>query len=714
MVIKRNRKISRKSIKLLILSAGLSAPLLLSAQTEPATEVPTADTSNWNCEYCPKYSGWYGDVFLGVQNVSDDSAKFGDYTGLNEDGAYLLADGEIQYFGKDGYFTNIYFDDLGLDSRSINLQGGRQGIYEYYLDFNQLPHYMSDTARSPFSGVDNLVLPVGWVDANSTSGMSSLADSLQPVDIQQERETIGLGFRLIQSSRWQYSIDFNQTTQDGTQLIGGSFLLSTSLLPAPVDYKTDQLELKAGFNGKKLQAELAYYVSTFSNEYESLTWQNPYPASVLGGDIGRLALAPDNNFQQISASAAYLLDPVTATRMTANLSVGHMEQDDNYLPATINSNLVTAALPRNNLAGDIDTLNYNLRISTRPTRDAYLSFAVQYSERDNNSPINDYEQVDTDVFVSVPRSNIPYSFSRKKTSMTIRHRLPMDFKLSAGIENGSHERTLLRSSRTDEDAIWAELSSNLFSMIDFRIKLADESRRHTTVDWLSVFVSQENPSMQKFNMADRERDELSASLSISPIDMLAISITADTTEDDYFNSHIGLTNAEQESYTIDISLSPTKNLYLYAFAAQETIDSMMVGSTLFTAPDWFQPNWSAHQKDIIDTIGFGFELAELFEKFTLGVDYNKSESAGDIILLPTPTEAFPTLTTDLDSTNLYLKYGLNKSMALQLKYLTESYNSNDWALDNVEPDTIPTVLTLGQDSFNYDVDSFSLAFNYRF
>ncbi len=710
MVIKRNRKNTRTSIRLLILTAGLSVPLSLAAQTEPTA----VDTSNWSCEYCPEYSGWYGDVYAGVQNISDDSAKFGDYTGLNEDGAYLLADGELQYFGKDGYFTNIYFDDLGLDSRSINLQGGRQGLYEYYIDFNQLPHYVYDVSQTPYSGVDNLVLPAGWVAANNTGSMSSLAASLQAVDIMQERETIGLGFRFIQSSRWQYAIDFNQSTLNGDKITGASFLLTSAQLPAPVDYKTDQLELTAGFTGKKLQAELAYYVSTFSNEYKSLTWQNPYLASVPGAEFGRLALAPDNNFHQISASASYLFDRVTATRLTANLSMGRMEQDDDYLPSTINSSLVTSALPQNNLDADVDTLNYNLRISSRPTRDASLSLAVEYSERDNNTPQNTYQQVVDDVFVSAAKTNVPYSFSRNKVSLRLAHRLPKNFRLAMGFHTGAYKRTLLDTSKTNDSNIWAELSASLFDMVDFRVKFADDSRRHAERDWLTIFLTQENPYLQKFNMADRERNEITASISISPIDMLAIDLTADITDDDYTKSAIGLTDAEQTSYAIDLSLAPMDKLNLYLFFAQENIESTMAGSTNFSAPDWFLPNWSAQQEDEIDTIGFGIEFEELFDKFDIGLDYNQSESQGNIQQIPIPTEAFPALTTDLKSTKLYLKYPLNQSMALRFEFLSERYKSNDWGFDNVEVDTIPNVLTLGQQVFDYDIDSISATFNYRF
>jgi hypothetical protein len=44
----------------------------------------------------------------------------------------------------------------------------------------------------------------------------------------------------------------------------------------------------------------------------------------------------------------------------------------------------------------------------------------------------------------------------------------------------------------------------------------------------------------------------------------------------------------------------------------------------------------------------------------------------------------------------------------------EDYASSDWALQGVEPATIPTVLTLGADPDDYDVVLATLSFRYSF
>jgi hypothetical protein len=53
-----------------------------------------------------------------VLNVSDDSARFGDYTGLDEEGTYVNADADLVYRAEGGYAVSLEARNLGLDSRS--------------------------------------------------------------------------------------------------------------------------------------------------------------------------------------------------------------------------------------------------------------------------------------------------------------------------------------------------------------------------------------------------------------------------------------------------------------------------------------------------------------------------------------------------------------------------------------------------------------------
>ena len=58
-----------------------------------------------------------GSVNAGVVYASDDSTTFGNYTGLNQKGAYLDLGGTVTYRGESGYYADVTASDLGLDIR---------------------------------------------------------------------------------------------------------------------------------------------------------------------------------------------------------------------------------------------------------------------------------------------------------------------------------------------------------------------------------------------------------------------------------------------------------------------------------------------------------------------------------------------------------------------------------------------------------------------
>ena len=73
---------------------------------------------------------------------------------------------------------------------------------------------------------------------------------------------------------------------------------------------------------------------------------------------------------------------------------------------------------------------------------------------------------------------------------------------------------------------------------------------------------------------------------------------------------------------------------------------------------------------------------------------------------------FPSIDTELDSLRGKLTYRGSDRLEVDLSLRYERFNSNDWALAGVDPDTIPTVLGLGADPYDYDVWVVGLGFRY--
>ena len=141
------------------------ASILSAAGTASAQQAAAPDTSAWTCSKCPFDRGYRSEVEVGAAHVDEDSAKFGDYTGLDEKGGYVIANAEGRASEESGYVLDYELTDLGLDSREIRLGGGKQGRYDFELFYDRIPHSIWDTTATPYRAAGNtdLTLPAGWV-----------------------------------------------------------------------------------------------------------------------------------------------------------------------------------------------------------------------------------------------------------------------------------------------------------------------------------------------------------------------------------------------------------------------------------------------------------------------------------------------------------------------------------------------------------------------
>jgi hypothetical protein len=142
-------------------------------------------------------------IEIGVRYSSEDSFKFGEFSGLEDEGAYAIGNIEIRKNSVIGDNDNRYWEmtgsNLGLDSRTVFAEYSQDGLFDVYFEYDQIPRNQLRDAQTPFNGAGSTdqTLPVGWVPASSTSGMTTLIPSLKNIDIETERQRYGGGFKLI-------------------------------------------------------------------------------------------------------------------------------------------------------------------------------------------------------------------------------------------------------------------------------------------------------------------------------------------------------------------------------------------------------------------------------------------------------------------------------------------------------------------------------------
>jgi MtrB/PioB family decaheme-associated outer membrane protein len=688
--------------------SGTALSLVLVAFSAGAQPVVPAD---WSCRYCPFESGLSSTWGFGSGFLSDDSGKFGDYTGLNDDGFYWIAEGELRYWGDAGSYWELLGADLGLDSRSFALDGGQPGRYRLQINYDALPSYRIDGAQTPYLGIGSasLNLPANWTPAGSTGGMLALTQGLSHFDVAQQRRELGLGFAWLAAAQLDYRIDYRREERSGIRSLAGSFATLSAWLPAPIDYVTDEFELGLSHAGERGGFELSYFLSDFTNDRYSLEWESPFSAftpAVGGRDLGRLALAPDNQAYQLHLSGNYRIG--TSTHLSASYSGGRLEQDDPFLPLSRNALFANTALPRASLDGRIDTSHLNAAIVTQPMRSLRLTARFKRDERHNKTAQAAYDYVLTDLGVGGSRINLPYGFQRTDMSVQADYRLPSRMRLQAGFDRDIHERTFQARLRSEEDSAWTKLSVRTFSWVQGTIGLTDRKRTGSDYRQIDLGSALQNPLMRQYHLADREQRIAELDLSIIPHERVNLLLRAEQTRDEYPASALGLTAGKSSRYSFDTSLALAEDFNVYASWGREDVEFGQAGSQGFGAADW-----SALTEDMTKTRSFGFTQSFFDERMNLSVDFSDSKSRGMTrTFVGIPLAGFPDFSTDLNSLSLRLDYAISESLQMRLGYRNERYTSGDWQLDGLRLVTLANVLTFGAQNPAYNLDMLTLSFSY--
>jgi MtrB/PioB family decaheme-associated outer membrane protein len=670
------------------------------------------DTSNWNCSRCPFKSGYEASYSGGASYVSDDAAHFGDATGYDQQGVYLNLDGEGSYI-EDGYRSSWFIEDLGLDSRVLQLDGGRQGTYDYYVGFSQLPRRVFDTTQTVFSATadDTLILSDDWVRAGLTSGFTALEANLFDQNIGSDRATLQIGGRYIPTDRFDVFADYRQSRRDGLAIQGGAYFTNSSLLPRPFDYQTDELDVGVRYGGDRSTVKLAYYGSFFDDKNPALNWKNPF-TSVDGGEFGAFAQPPDSSFQQLLLSGSYRTGWYD-TIVTYSAATGVMEQDDPLLAYTTNPNISTAPLPAFSLDGQVDTTNLALTVTAKPHQRVRLKAAYRYDDRGNQTPVQQWNRVIVDSFNSGEfESNMPYSFERTRLNLDAQFDVRRNLRLSAGYDYRELHRDFQEVAEQDEVSGWGQLSWQPNAYIDLRGRAGTSKRDVDRYDTGVAGSLGQNPLLRKFNLAYRYREfgefTIGASLPERPI---SVSGTVLFANDSYTESQLGLLASDEFRVAADLSwaLSPLSSVYLTA--AIDEIDSEQAGSEFFQTPDW-----DATHSDEFVTFGGGYRVEELKERFDLEIDYTHGVGSSEIAIRSASggTGRFPDLKSTLDSLRVRLLYRASERLEGNLELRYESFAADDWALQGVGPATVPQLLSLGADPYDYDVFLIGLGVRYSF
>lgn len=699
---------------------------------------------------------------------SAGSFKFGEYNGLEDDGAFAIGNIKLRKYSVIGDDDNDYWEfrgtNLGLDPRNVYGEYSHDGTYGDYsnnsgyrlfFEYDEIPHNQFEDGQTPFfgAGTTNQTLPLVWGGSHTnTANLPDLIPSLKNVELETERQRLGGGLRWDFTDHWAAAASYRHENKEGSDPIGAIFGTNGgnprgSVIAVPINYDFDEFNANLAYTGMKGQASLNYHLSLFNNEDTSVFFENPFDsgswsagAGFSDGGVGRLSLFPDNQAHQVQFAGGYNFTPMT--RATTTISYSRWLQDQNFLPY---SNIFAGApLPRSSLDGDIATLFANVNLYSRLTNKLDAKARYTYEDRDNNTPRDVYLRMPNDSTSTIPvladanaRINWPYSLTKHLVELDGGYRITPMTKLQLGYAYERKERDFSEVADTDEHTAKVRLSATPFDTASGWIKyshswldgsgyIANQPllTGHTQdfIDAEAPDLFENNPFIRKYHFADRDRDRVQAAINFYPTDKIDFTVNGEYRDDAYTETTQGLQESKHYIATLDVGWHPNDRFNAYAFGTYEVFQHDQRGcahNSEFLPSDGLDPDciWTYEIEDEIYMAGTGFEWFVIENKFKLNLDFTYSRadtswyqtSAG----APVPI-ALPDVTTDLYNLSVTGEYKIKDNMKARLGYTYERYITRDFGLDMVDPDTLSNVILLGQQSPDYLAHVFGISLVYEF
>lgn len=700
-----------------------------------------------------------GALQLGLGYTSDPSFMFGQYNGLNEEGATLIGKLNWNNYSDTLSYWQVSGSDLGLDTREGSITWGKVDRITVSLAFDSQLQVRNNSGATPFRGDGLLRLPENWVSGTYTSDWTELENSLKSFDRELERNSYALGFDVRLNDNWQLVSNLSYEDKEGTADVGAAIFTDaaagdSNLLPKPIDYRTTEFDLGLLYQGQRLHLDGRLFYSDFDNRNEIVTWQNPY--SSFGPDVrypageGGVGLAPDNERTSGRLTGQYLFSPTTRLQFDGSYSV--TSQDEDFLDYTVNPALqVSIPLPLNTLNGEVATGIANAKLLLRPLAKLNLEFSYKGMDRDYDAPRAGYQYVPGDGG-SQSRSaltvyNTRHDYQSQSLGLEAAYRLPMHSKLRFEYVFENIQRENAAVEETDESRFLLGYRIRPWNSFSANIELTYADRAADTYQWAQSYYAlldtelinatpdnqryQNHPQMSQFYLSNRERLEGKLDLTYLPTLHWSLNLNLLLRDDDYDKTDLGLTDTAWQRLHVSASYAASDQISLSVYAGYDEYEAAQASRAFRGGqeknafevtpplPQASDPerNWKIDSEDSSFSLGaslqwqprldLDFDLDYSFVDSSSRQDY-RTYGASDLT-----ASDLPEVDTHMHHIQASGTWHLRDALSLRLDYQYYRYQSDDWARQDVQSDTLGKVLTFGERNPNEQIHYVGMSVIYR-
>ncbi len=622
-------------------------------------------------------------IEFGLGYADSDGRRFGQYTGVNEQGAYGLLNMDlVRRDDATGTWLRLKGRNLGLDNRELRFEHNRQGNWGYFLEFSQIPRFEPLIVSSVVTGIGSPNLTLPTVLSTGTN-----------VDLKTKRERIGLGFDKILWGGFDLQVRFRNEEKDGARISGRglpggppagsppSVFGLFEFAPEPINSTTRQLEVILGYTGERLQLSGGYYGTAYNNQYNSL---NSTGGIGLAG-LNPIALPPDTLSHQLHLTGGYSFTPTT--RGTFKLAYTKAAQDDAFVTGVP----LAPGIVNNNLQGRLDTTLVQLGLTARPLPKLSLRANLRYEDTDDKTPIFRYFTLGLGPTSTFNGNNEPHSFRTTSGKLEASYALPMGLRLTGGLDyeekkhNFSPVRVVTHRDKTEETSYRVELRRTMSETVTGALSFVHSERDGspfmlTTLNNGTIAAS--GNRVAPMNIADRKRDKVRLSVDWTPVEPLSLQFAVDEAHDSYAQIHAlgtGPRKGEARNYSVDATYTFSDKWQGTAWVSrndtrQEQAQHVGTGTAGLV--------WAAALRNVGDSFGLGvrgkpnglLEVGADLSHSDITDKYGQQRLSGPA----TVVAPLPDISTKLTRLNLFGKYAVQKNAGVRLDYIYDRFSTDDF------------------------------------
>jgi MtrB/PioB family decaheme-associated outer membrane protein len=583
-------------------------------------------------------------------------------------------------------------------------------MFKYGAYWDRMPHSYSWGALSPMTSPGSAAQTTNnpaWSVTTATDPTNNPA-SWNAYDAKWKRDTYGGHFEWSDNSPWYIRGEAQQIQTKGIRPNSYPFTNSSGNgwidLATPVDYKTQNLSIEAGYSIPRGHISANLSRSAFYNDIESMSWQNPR----FGNGMQVVPLPPDNVQTKFGVNGALRQLPLGST-LAGRFSYTQLTNSFTIQSAALNTGGVidTSGAPsRSNFDGKKVTTTASVSLTSNPLRGLDTKLYGNYYDRDNRSSEVTYAAT---ALAPTQAAFTPHRFHYRHTNAGIDagYRFNQAHKVGGGYDYKQVDRSASTGvpwspGKTHDDKWFVDYRNNSFDWLTGTVKYENVKRKSEGYDpgafTGTAGASVQNPSrMQIMDTANFDQDRYKVALDVTPMRFMDLGAQAFYKKTDYDN-RFGVLEDSRREIALSAAYGDPKAFRVTAFYDWEriTATSGTYEGTTGGAGPWIA-GWvpsgtnfevTQRQKQTNRMLGLAadwqamsrllLQASYIWSKTGGGVDFshNATTTTGAAFFNGT-LPGFITDNTQKRSFNLKGKYDFDKKLGFSFGYAYEKYKYDD-------------------------------------